>query len=387
MSSFTQEEYNRYNRHIILQEVGEIGQLRLKNAKVLVVGAGGLGCPALLYLASVGVGTIGIIDGDVVDESNLQRQILYTSDDIGKPKASTSANKLHKQNPYVTITQYNTHLTNSNAVDIIPNFDIIIDGTDNFATRYLINDACVLCEKPFIHGSLHKFDGHVAVLNHLVDGESKRSATYRCIFPFAPQSGTVQNCSEIGVLGVMPGIIGTLQATEAIKFILGLGELHTDSLLLVNALTMNFDKIAITRNEKNWGNIPRTLHEFSKMDYQYLCGEISIDSVKEINSVELLSLLAKKEDIQLIDIRTINEVPSLESIFPFYIKRDTIPLNSLVDSIEIFDKATKTILICQSGNRSLKVVRHLQDEHGITNIYSLKGGIIELLNTISNYNE
>ncbi|MBI3257966.1 MAG: HesA/MoeB/ThiF family protein [Ignavibacteriae bacterium] len=371
------EEYSRYSRHLLLNEVGESGQLFLKNSKVLVVGAGGLGCPALLYLTAAGVGTIGIIDGDAVQESNLQRQIIYTTSDIGKLKATISACKLKKQNSNINFEVYDYPLTTANAHNIIPKYDIIIDGTDNFTARYLINDACVLWNKPFVHGSLLKFRGQVAVFNYSKDNFTSKSATYRCIFPTPPLQGSVQNCSEIGVLGVLPGIIGTLQAAEAIKIILGIGEPLFDSLLLCNALNMTFDKISIERNEANWGDMPRTKEEFLRMDYNFFCGE-QHGNIQEITVEELFALL-NTQKIELIDIRNEEETPSLISFLPLHYKLKNIPLIQLYSSLESINRSTKTIIICQSGNRSLTAVHKLQNEYGYSNLYSLKGGILALI--------
>ncbi len=377
--ALSHEEYSRYSRHILMDEVGENGQLALKNAKVLVVGAGGLGCPALLYLASAGVGTIGIIDGDVVHESNLQRQIIYTASDIGKPKASKAAYRLSKRNNYINYEVFDTPLTTDNASNIIPKYDIIIDGTDNFAARYLINDACVLWDKPFVHGSLFKFDGQVAVFNYQKGDKHKRSATYRCIFPVPPLSSEVPNCSEVGVLGVLPGIIGMLQATEVIKIILGIGEPLADTLLLMNALTMSFDKIEIVRNEQNWGTMPGTEKEFAAMDYHFLCGEAKVIEVAEISAVELLVMLKNNEELQLIDIRSNDEMPRLEALLPPKYIPSSIPLIRLSGSIDSISRTVRTIIVCQSGNRSRIAVEQFQNEHGYTNLYSLKGGVLELL--------
>lgn len=372
------EEYNRYSRHILLEEVGEKGQLALKNAKVLVVGAGGLGCPALQYLTASGVGIIGIIDGDTVQESNLQRQIIYTTSDIGLPKASCAAVRLQKQNPHINFDVYDYPLSTSNVAEIIPKYDLIIDGTDNFAARYLINDACVLWNKPFIHGSLLKFQGQVAVFNFPSSKPNQeRSSTYRCVFPIPPLPGSVQNCSDIGVLGVLPGIIGVLQATEAIKIILGIGTPLVDSLLLIDLLTMAFEKIDIERNEETWGMIPRTFEQLQKMDYSFFCGEEE-QGVQEITADELLIHLSNNDRIELIDIRNDDEQPSLLSLLPDSTEARKIPLKRLLNYSEAIDKSVMTVIICQTGFRSKNTVRQLQVELGLTNLYSLKGGIVAL---------
>src|ERR1017187_2761519 len=260
-----QDEINRYHRHIQLSEIGIEGQGKLKQSKVLVIGAGGLGCPVLQYLTAAGVGTLGIVDFDKVDESNLQRQILYGIDDIGKPKVECAVNRLSQQNPFVKFISHNIQLTNQNAIDIINNYDIIIDGTDNFPTRYLVNDACVLLNKPLVYGSINKFEGQVSVFNYLIN-ETKRSATYRCLFPNPPSAADVPNCSEVGVLGVLPGIIGTLQANETIKIITEIGDVLSGKLLILNALSMQFYTIAFTRDNTVANSI--TLEQFKKNDYE-----------------------------------------------------------------------------------------------------------------------
>ncbi|MDP1744961.1 MAG: HesA/MoeB/ThiF family protein, partial [Bacteroidota bacterium] len=216
------EEIARYSRHLLLPEIGMAGQEKIKSAKILVIGAGGLGCPALQYLTAMGIGEIGIVDFDKVEESNLQRQILYSIEDIGKLKTEAAVSKLSKQNPFVKFNSYSVRLENKNAIELFSKYDLIIDGTDNFATRYLVNDACIILNKPLIYGSIYKFEGQVSVLNY-TDSSGQSGPTYRCLFPTPPLSGSIPNCSEIGVLGVLPGIIGTLQATEAIKIISGIG--------------------------------------------------------------------------------------------------------------------------------------------------------------------
>src|ERR1035437_2494874 len=239
-SKMTTEEKRRYARHIILPEIGLEGQQKLKQAKVLVVGAGGLGCPVLQYLTAAGVGTLGIIDFDTVDESNLQRQVLYSTEDIGKHKAAIAKEKLEKQNPDINLVSHVAHLTSANALEIISQYDIVVDGSDNFATRYLVNDACVILNKVLVFGSIFKFEGQVSVFNY------KGGPTYRCLYPEAPAEGDVPNCAEIGVLGVLPGIVGTLQANEVIKIITGIGDILSGKLLTLDALTMQFNTFTIT---------------------------------------------------------------------------------------------------------------------------------------------
>ena len=266
----SQKEIQRYSRHLLLPEIGNKGQELLCSAKVLVIGAGGLGCPVLQYLTAAGVGVIGIVDFDRVEESNLQRQVLYWVDDIGKCKAETAVVKLSKQNPLVKFNSYNLYLNNENALDIIKDYDIVVDGTDNFATRYLINDVCVFLNKPFVYGSVDRFAGQVSVFNH-TGKDGIKGPTYRCIFPVPPSSESALNCSESGVLGVLPGIIGTLQANEIIKIITGAGEILSGKLLLVDALGINFTTLEVKRTEEGISNVPQKAEAFSQMDYAYLC--------------------------------------------------------------------------------------------------------------------
>ncbi|MCB9204127.1 MAG: HesA/MoeB/ThiF family protein [Flavobacteriales bacterium] len=234
----------RYNKQIALPEVGEAGQQKLAEANVLVVGAGGLGCPVLQYLVAAGIGTIGIVDGDVVNETNLHRQVLYTKSDVGKPKVEVAAERLDQLNPEVIINTYSEFLTAKNAMDIVANYDLIVDATDNFAARYRINDVCVKLDKPFVYGAIHRFEGQVSVFNY------KGGPTYRCFFPEYPTENQIPNCNETGVLGVLPGIVGTYQATEVLKMILGIGEVLSGKLMTLNLLTNSTRTFEFSRNEE-----------------------------------------------------------------------------------------------------------------------------------------
>lgn len=254
-------EIKRYNKQLLLPEIGMRGQERIKNARVLIVGAGGLGCPVLQYLAAAGVGTIGIIDYDVVDESNLQRQVLYSTHDIGKSKMEVAAKIISGLNPFVQINAFNEQLEPHNALTLISGYDIVVDCSDNFETRYIINDACVLLNKPFVYGGIHKFEGQLAVFNwQLPDGNY--GPTYRCVFPESHSEATELNCSNAGVIGTLPGIIGTLQANEVIKMIAGIGKICSGKIILFNALTLVFSEIKIWRAESLWNNMPKSLEEF-----------------------------------------------------------------------------------------------------------------------------
>ncbi len=328
------EERTRYDRHLILPEFGEAAQLKLKNAKVLVIGAGGLGCPALLYLAAAGVGTIGIVDGDNIEESNLQRQVLFGSEDIGKSKAEVAAEKLSKQNPFVSIDAIPEFLTTANAIVLFSEYDVILDGTDNFATRYLCNDAAVICNKPLIHGSIFKFEGQVSVFNY------KNGSTYRCLFPEPPALGSVPSCSEIGVIGVLPGIIGNYQAMETIKVITGIGEPLTGKLLCINTLNNTQQILEFDRNETH-ASISELLES-----YEIFCGFNPL--VKEISFKEA-QILLNKENSQLIDVREADEFKNHN------VGGKNLPLSTF-ETNQIHEGSTP-IFICQKGGRSLKAAQ------------------------------
>ncbi len=347
----TAEELKRYNRHIILPEIGIEGQDKLKAARVLVIGAGGLGCPVLQYLTAAGLGHIGIFDDDAVDESNLQRQILFNVNDVGKPKVISAIEKLRLQNPYCNFTPYQTRLNTANALDIMGGYDIVVDGSDNFPTRYLVNDACVILNKPLVFGSVFKFEGQVAVFNF------KGSATYRCLYPEPPSSEEVPNCSEIGVLGVLPGIVGLLQANEVIKMVTGVGEVLVNQLLRFDALSMSFETFSFSLSQ---GNL--LIKGFS--NYEQFCGV----NGKEITVEELKEKIRLKEDIQIIDVREPEEYSARN------INALLIPLKDLGRRLDLIRKDVPVIVHCQSGIRSKKAIDLLHDK-GYNNVYSLKGGI------------
>lgn len=378
------EEIARYSRHLLLPEIGMAGQEKIKNAKILIIGAGGLGCPALQYLTAIGIGVIGIIDFDKVDESNLQRQILYSTDDIGKLKTEAAVSKLYKQNPFVKINSYPVRLTNKNALKFFSEYDLIIDGTDNFATRYLVNDACVLMNKPLIYGSIYKFDGQVSVLNY-TDSSRTSGPTYRCLFPTPPISGSVPNCSEIGVLGILPGIIGTLQATEAIKIITGIGEPLSGKLLLVDALAMNFQTIEIVRNNEWINSAPKNREEFLQTDYEYFCGNKNIefetkpDSVHSISAHELKSIIENNPEIQLLDVRELYEQPQINEL-----KDIQIPLGDIPNQTHLISKNKKVIVFCKSGLRSKHAIEILVKDFGFTNLHNLEGGVLAWIEQFGN---
>jgi sulfur-carrier protein adenylyltransferase/sulfurtransferase len=345
---------SRYNRHIILKEIGQRGQDKLSKAKVLVVGAGGLGCPVLQYLTAAGIGTIGIIDFDIVEESNLQRQVLFGSSSLGENKAIAAKQRLKDLNNTITINAYSEKLTHKNALELFKGYDIIVDGTDNFETRYLINDASIITNKPLVYGAIYKFEGQVSVFN-FQDGPS-----YRCLFPTPPKEGTVPNCSEIGVLGVLPGIIGSMQANEVLKIILGLGNVLSGKLLCYNALNTQTTTLIINKSEAELNKVL-----LKKESFQNTIEELNCDFyVPEISIEEAF----KKKNIQFIDVRENNELPKVEDLNPTY-----IPLSELENSLNKIDLKKEKVIFCQAGIRSKTAVSILQ-KHNINKSYSVKEG-------------
>lgn len=368
------EEIVRYSRHLLLPEIGITGQEMLKNAKVLVIGAGGLGCPVLLYLTASGVGEIGVVDFDRVDASNLQRQVLYTNGDIGKKKVAAAVDKLTMQNPHVEFISYDFQLTPKNALETIANFDIVIDGTDNFSTRYMVNDACVLLGKPLIYGAIYRFEGQVSVFNSR-DKSGILGPTYRCLFPKPPDPSSSLNCSATGVLGVLPGIIGTIQANEAIKIITGVGEILSGRLLIVNMLTMNFNTIEVSRSSGFAKSMPESQADFKAVNYDFLCEMHSSSNIKNISPRELLQLLDERDKLQILDVREAGELPVAEGLVDLQISLSEIP-----DEVDKISKEKRVVVFCKGGQRSKRAIEFLQKEHQFSNLYNLEGGIIGLLN-------
>jgi len=358
----SQKELERYDRHLKLKEVGLEGQLKLKQAKVLVVGAGGLGCPILQYLTAAGVGTIGIVEDDTVDFSNLQRQILYGVDDVGKPKIEVAINRLKKQNPFVSFVAYSQRLTNNNVLSIFELYDIVVDGTDNFSTRYLINDACVLLNKPLVYGAIHKFEGQIAVFN------LKGGATYRCLFPKPPTQEQLPNCSEVGVLGVLPGVVGTMQATEVLKIIIGLGTVLNSKLQIINLLNNTNYTINVAKDENQ---IAKVLKNGLLNDYDFFCEIKPSKEVLSISVLEAKKLLEEKENIVFLDVRESWEQPQILELNTLQ-----IPVEDLEDSIDLIPKDKKVIVFCQTGGRSRLAIEVLKKEGAFTNLYNLEGGIL-----------
>lgn len=356
---------SRYHRQIILPEIGSSGQEKLSASKVLVIGAGGLGCPVLQYLAAAGTGTIGIVDFDVVDTSNLHRQILYGTSSLGKNKALAAKERLTDLNPEITITTYTEKLTAKNAVSTFSEYDIIVDGTDNFSTRYLINDACIITNKPLVYGAIYKFEGQVSVFNY------QNGPTYRCLFPEPPKAGSVPSCSEIGVLGVLPGIIGSMQANEVLKIVLDLGNVLSGKLFTYDCLTNRSSSFGIHRVETEVSKVLDTANHFETIDYDLFCG---IQKVNEITAKEAFFI----KNAWFIDVREPHEQPKIESLHPIY-----IPLGELKEKANTITKEKEIILFCQSGIRSKKAVEILFQE-GFKNVSHIKGGAVALYNNIPN---
>ena len=357
------KEKYRYSRHILLDKVGEVGQEKLKAAKVLVIGAGGLGCPVLQYLTAAGVGTIGIIDFDVVDETNLQRQILFTINDIGKNKAIVAKERLEQLNPFVKFEVYPKKLTPKNALEIFKHYDIVVDGTDNFSTRYLVNDACVIARKPLVYGAIYKFEGQVSVFNF------KGGPTYRCLFPEPPKAGSVPNCSDVGVIGVLPGLIGTQQANEVLKIILEIGSPLSGKLLIVDALQSSSISIKINRSEEQIKKVLVSATNFENNDYELFCGVKKTHHDNEISAEELKKLI-KTQNIQIIDVREEWEQPKVDEL-----NMVNIPLQTISMNMDKIDRLQIKVIVCQHGVRSLRAIDYLQ-QNGFENLINLTGGIV-----------
>jgi molybdopterin/thiamine biosynthesis adenylyltransferase/rhodanese-related sulfurtransferase/molybdopterin converting factor small subunit len=373
---FTREELARYNRHIIIPEFGFEAQQKLKAAKVLVIGSGGLGSPVLLYLAAAGVGTIGIVDFDVVDDSNLQRQVLFGIDEIGKPKVEAAKRRLEALNPYIRLNIYNTHLNSQNALDILRDYDVIADGTDNFPTRYLVNDAAVLLGKPNIYASIFQFEGQVSVFNYR-DKQGQLGPNYRDLYPTPPPPGLVPSCAEGGVLGVLPGIIGSLQALEVIKVITGVGETLSGRFYIFDALNFESRTFRIRPREDNpiSGKTPTIT---ALIDYEQFCGMRAVEEkpLKEITVKELYDWQVKGEPFQLIDVREPHEYEIVN------IGAELIPLATVAANSDRIDRDRKVVLHCKVGGRSAKAIRELEEKFGFTNLYNLKGGILAWVDQI-----
>ncbi|WP_029035673.1 HesA/MoeB/ThiF family protein [Salinimicrobium terrae] len=352
---------SRFERQTILPDFGHEGQQKLKAARVLVVGAGGLGCPALLHLAAAGVGTIGIADGDNISESNLNRQTLFGQQHTGRPKAETAAELLKEKYPDITFNVIPEFLNNKNALEILSGYDLVLDGSDNFGTRYMINDACMLLNKPLVMGAIYQYEGQVTVFNY---GETP--VNYRDLYPDPPQSHEVPNCSETGVLGVLPGLIGTLQATEAIKIISGLGKVLTNKVLFYNLKTSGFFEVAVSPNSDSEKGIPSSEDAFRSKDYNITCG-----LSENISWEKALDWKQNLKSSILVDIREPDEEPLLkrEDI-------DQIPISVLAEDQERVRSFENIILFCKSGQRSDRMAGELKKQFPEKKVFSVEGGIL-----------
>jgi len=359
------EELQRYSRHLLLPEVGLEGQRRLKAGRVLLVGAGGLGSPLGLYLAAAGVGHLGLVDFDVVDVTNLQRQVMHGTRDIGRPKLESARDRLLDINPHTDIETYETRLTADNALEIVREYDVVADGTDNFPTRYLVNDACVLTGRPNVYGSIFRFEGQASVF------ATPDGPCYRCLFREPPPPGLVPSCAEGGVLGVLPGLIGTIQATETLKILLGIGTTLAGRLLLVDALRMQFRTLKLQRDPDCPACGTRTLGEL--IDYEDFCGLRAAHSgpgVPELTPAELVAWRARGDAIDLVDVRepgewALGHLPGARHV----------PLGTVSSALDTFARDRTTVLYCKGGTRSAQAARMLQED-GFTNVWSLTGGIL-----------
>jgi sulfur-carrier protein adenylyltransferase/sulfurtransferase len=365
-NTITKEEIQRYSRHFSLPGFGYESQLQLKKAQIAVVGAGGLGCPVLQYLTAAGVGSIVIIDHDIVSLSNLQRQVLYTTDDIGKSKSETAARRLSQLNPNVKLSPYTSKITSANALTVLKDCHLVVDCTDNFPTRYLINDACVLLGIPFIYGSIFRYEGQVSVFNY------KNGPDYRSLYPVPPAPGSMPDCEEGGVLGVLPGIIGSLQSNEVIKILTGIGEPLSGKLLIYDAL--NSDMSVLSMSHRPQKEIITKL-----IDYEDFCGlnqnkdktwQPNNSSMKEITVQDLKGLIDTKADFQLIDVREPHEYDICN------IGGELIPMADLPHHVAEISRDKKVVVHCRSGKRSGDMVLWLEKNHGLENLYNLKGGIL-----------
>jgi len=369
------EEMARYSRHLILPEVGMEGQQKLKAAKVLCIGTGGLGSPLAFYLAAAGIGTLGLVDFDVVDASNLQRQIIHSTKDVGRPKIQSATEKLTALNPFLNVVQHETMLTSQNALEIIAQYDVIADGTDNFPTRYLVNDACVLTGKPNAYGSIFRFEGQASVF------ATEAGPCYRCLYPEPPPPGLVPSCAEGGVLGILPGLVGVIQATEVIKLILGKGEPLIGRLLLVNALDMKFRELKLRKNPECpvCGKNPTVTQ---LIDYQQFCGIVpeakvatEKNGIPQMSVSELKHKLDAGEDIFVLDVREPYEYQIAQ------IGGHLIPLGELPSRMSELDTAKEIVIHCKSGGRSQRAAEFLA-QNGFKKLHNLAGGITAWANEI-----
>ncbi len=380
---FSKAELERYSRHLVIPQLGVEGQRKLKQSKVLVIGAGGLGGPMLQYLAAAGVGTIGIVDHDVVEESNLQRQVLFSTADTGQKKVKIAKKRLQQLNPHISLHTYDTAFTSKNALDIIrdKDYQVVADGTDNFPTRYLVNDACVLQGIPNVYASVFRFEGQLSVFNY-TDSEGSTGPNYRDLFPTPPPPESVPNCAEGGVIGVLPGILGSLQANEVIKVVTGIGEPLSGKLFIFNAL--NFETRTVTIKKQ-----PDSAEISTLIDYEQFCGVTSsapdnsstqekYNAMKEITPKELKEKIDNDEKLQIIDVREKYEYDIVN------IGGELIPLHEILQNKDKLKKDRPVILHCRSGSRSAQAIKALEQRHDFDNLYNLKGGILAYARQVDN---
>jgi sulfur-carrier protein adenylyltransferase/sulfurtransferase len=376
-SELSVDEVKRYSRHLIIPEIGMTGQKRLKNARVLCVGAGGLGSPAMLYLAAAGVGTLGVIDFDVVEESNLQRQIIHGQSDIGRPKAESAADSIREVNPYVRVVLHQEHLDSDNAMEIFAQYDLIVDGTDNFATRYLVNDACVLLGKPYVWGSIYRFDGQASVF------WAEYGPCYRCLYPEPPPPGMVPSCAEGGVLGVLCASIGSIQVNEAIKVITGVGDSLVGRLMIYDALEMSYRTVAVRKDPECpiCGKNP-TITQL--IDYEAFCGTVSQDAQdaaagSTITAAELKAMLDQDDKkIFLVDVREPNEYEIVSIPGSVLIPKDQF-LNG--SALEHLPQDRRIVLHCKSGARSAECLAVVKNA-GFADAVHVGGGVLAWVSTV-----
>jgi len=359
---FNKDERLHYSRQMAMPQFGEAGQLKLKRAKIAVIGAGGLGAPVLQYLAAAGVGTIKIFDFDVVEKSNLHRQVLFNTDDIGKPKAIVASQRLKNLNPHIAVEPHQIRITPENVIEQLESCDLVVDGSDNFQTRYIVNDACLILDKPIVYGSIYRFEGQVTVFNY-VDKNKNRGPHLRDLFPEEPDSELIPDCKTAGVLGVLPGAIGSIQASEAIKIITGIGEMLSGKLLVIDLLNMDTQMISFSPP-----NPARTTDQSAAVE-RLQNYSLNTDSIQHISPIELSELLENSEDISLVDVRTAEEHHT------FNIGGRLIPLDEIDHHTKKIPQRGKTVVYCQTGQRSAKAVRLLQKRMDGDSIYNLDGGI------------
>ena len=374
-TGLTNEEISRYSRHLLLPEIGVEGQVKLKNAKVLIVGTGGLGAPLALYLSAAGVGTIGLVDFDVVDESNLQRQIIHSTRDLGRPKVASAKDRIKGINPLVNVVMHNVMLSSENALDIIAGYDIVADGTDNFQTRYLVNDACVFLGKPHVYGSIFQFDGQASVFC------VKDGPCLRCLRPSPPPLGLVHSCDVGGVLGMLPGIVGTIQATEVVKLIVGNAQSLSGRLLVIDAWRMAFRTLNLAKDPMcpMCGKNP-SIHEL--IDYEQSCGlktDRGRESIETITAIDLKKSLDKAVRVQVVDVREPHEWAIAS--FPDAVQ---IPLSQLAKRMHELDSAIDVVLLCKSGKRGILGIRALREAGYRGRLVNLEDGLIAWARDVDN---